>query len=76
MVCQFVPNCKSSAIPEPVHLHFIVIASNFVSGASRVAQMVKNWPAVWETQVQCLGQEDPLEKKMATHSGILAWRIP
>ena len=37
---------------------------------------VKNAPAVQETQVQSLGQEDPLEKGMATHSRILAWRIP
>ena len=41
-----------------------------------VAQMVKNPPAVQETWVQSLGWEDPLEKKMATHSGILAWKIP
>ena len=41
-----------------------------------VAQMVKNLPAVQETQVQPLGWEDPLEKGMATHSSILAWRIP
>ena len=40
------------------------------------AQTVKNLPAVWETQVQSLGREDPLEKCMATHSSILAWRIP
>ena len=38
--------------------------------------MVKNLPAMRETQVQSLGQEDPLEKGMATHSSILAWRIP
>ena len=38
--------------------------------------MVKNLPAVWKTQVQSLGWEDPLEKGMATHSRILAWRIP
>ena len=38
--------------------------------------MVKNLPAIQETQVQSLGQEDPLEKGMATHSNILAWRIP
>ena len=38
--------------------------------------MVKNLPAMQETQVQPLGQEDPLEKEMATHSSILAWRIP
>ena len=43
---------------------------------SLVAQVVKNLPAVWETQVQPLSQEDPLEKGMATHSRILAWRIP
>ena len=43
--------------------------------ASLVAQMVKNLPAVQETQVQSLGWEDPLEKEMATHSKILAWKI-
>ena len=37
--------------------------------------MVKNLPALWETRVQSLGQEDPLEKEMATHSSILAWTI-
>ena len=41
-----------------------------------MAQMVKNMPAVQETLVQSLGQEDPLEKEMATHSSIFAWRIP
>ena len=40
------------------------------------AQIVKNPPAMQETQVQSLGQEDALEKEMATHSIILAWRIP
>ena len=45
-------------------------------GASLVAQMVKSPPAVWETWVQSLGWEAPLEKGMATHSSILAWRIP
>ena len=43
--------------------------------ASLVAQLVKNLPAVQETQVQSLGWEDPLEKEMATHSSILAWKI-
>ena len=38
--------------------------------------MVKNLPVIQETKVQSLGQEDPLEKGMATHSSILAWRIP
>ena len=44
--------------------------------ASLGAQMVKNLPAKQETWVQSLGWEDPLEKGMATHSSILAWRIP
>ena len=44
--------------------------------ASLVAHMVKNLPAMQETWVQSLGQEDPLEKGMATYSNILAWRIP
>ena len=44
--------------------------------ASLIAQMVNNLPAVQETWVQSLGQEDPLEKEMATHSSILPWRIP
>ena len=38
--------------------------------------MVKRLPTTWETWVQSLGQEDPLEKEMATHSSILAWKIP
>ena len=38
--------------------------------------MVRSLPAVWETWVQSLGWEDPLEKEMATHSSVLAWRIP
>ena len=41
-----------------------------------MAHLVKNLPAMQETQVQSLGQEDPMEKGMATHSSILAWRIP
>ena len=41
-----------------------------------MAQLVKNAPAMQDTQVQLLGREDPLEKGKATHSGILAWRIP
>ena len=41
-----------------------------------VAQTVKNLPAMGETRVQSLGQEDPLEKGMATHSSVLSWEIP
>ena len=44
--------------------------------ASLVAQTVKNLPAMEEAQFRSLGQEDPLEKEMATHSSILDWRIP
>ena len=43
---------------------------------SFVVQSVKNLPAMLEARVRFLGREDPLEKEMATHSGILAWRIP
>ena len=45
-------------------------------GASLVAQRLKHLPAMWETRVQSLGWEEPLEKEMVTHSSILAWRIP
>ena len=44
--------------------------------ASLMAQMVKNLPAMGETRVRSLGWENPMEKGMATHSGILAWRTP
>ena len=44
--------------------------------ASEVARLINNLPAMWETWVQSLGWDDPLEKEMATHSSILAWRIP
>ena len=44
--------------------------------ASLVAQLVENLPAIQQTWVQFLGQEDPLEKEMATHFSILTWRIP
>ena len=57
--------------PEPKNLlpiHFTWV--------SLVAQTVKNLPAMWEKRVQSLGWEDPLEEAMATHSSILAWRIP
>ena len=53
-------------------VNFIWIYHN----TSLVAQMVKRLPTMRETWVQSLGQEDPLEKEMATHSSILAWKIP
>ena len=50
--------------------------SCYMDRASLAAQMVKRLPAMWETWVQFLGQEDPLEKEMAIHSSTLAWKIP
>ena len=49
--------------------------SSFFEWASIVAQLVKNPPAMQEARVQSLSQEDPLEKEVATHSSILAWKI-
>ena len=57
------------------HFFIMSIEKGTYLWASLVAQMVKNLPAIQETQVQSLGWEDPLEKAMATHSSILAWRI-
>ena len=54
--------------------HLGILGAVFWS--SLVAQIVKSLPAMWETQVQSLGREDPLEKEMATHSSMLAWRRP
>ena len=51
-----------------------IISHKFL--ASLVAQRLKRLPAMWETWVRSLGGEDPLEKEMATHSSILAWKIP
>ena len=52
------------------------IATLMILRVSLVAQMVKNLPAVQETWVRSLGWEEPLEKGMAIHSSILAWKIP
>ena len=49
---------------------------HYLLGAPLVAQLVKNPPAMWETQVRSLGWEDPLKKGKATHSNVLAWKIP
>ena len=56
---------------ERLHIHI-----SDITGASLVAQIVKNLPVMQKTQDGSLGQEDTLEKGMATHSRILAWRIP
>ena len=55
---------------------YIIFYILFHYEASLMAQLVKSLLATWKTQVQSLGGEDPLEKKMATHSSILPWRIP
>ena len=55
---------RRDRLPTPVFLGFLV------------AQLLKNPPAMWETGVQSLGWEDPLEKGMSARSSILAWRIP
>ena len=55
---------------------FIYLAVLGLSWATLVAQMVKPLPAMQETCVRFLGQEDPLEEEMATHSSTLAWKIP
>ena len=60
-------DCNSVTLAHPGTLFY---------WTSLVAQLVKNLPAVWETWVPSLGWEDPLEKGKATHSSILAWRIP
>ena len=57
-----------------VHAHWQISLPD--DWASLVAQLIKNPPAMQETQVQSLGGEDPLEKEIATHSSILAWKIP
>ena len=62
---------KESDTTERLHIHITDI-----TGASLVAQLVKNLPVMQETWVQSLGWEDPLGEGMATHSSILAWRIP
>ena len=60
-----------------VRVEGVKIKLNYrTSGASQVAQMVKNLPEMWDTWIRSLVQEDALKKKMATHSSILAWRIP
>ena len=54
---------------------FVCLSSFFLLWTSLVAEIVKHLPTMWETWVQSLGQEALLEKEMATHSSILAWKI-
>ena len=66
--------CLSSK-PTAPHYHAEKYHSN-PKETSLVAQTVKHLPTTWETRVRFLGGEDPLEKEVATHSSILAWKIP
>ena len=59
-----------------VSIHLRLVLYHLVFGASLVAHMVKNSPVMWEVWVQSLGWEVSLEKRMPSHSSILAWRIP
>ena len=61
----------SQSIGMPMICH-----SSFALSTSLVAQTVKHLPTMQETQVKSVGQEDPLEKEMATHSSTLGWKIP
>ena len=63
---------------EPVKVPFLGkrVSADITKGASLVVQQVKNLPVMQETRVRSLGGEDPPEEGMATHSSILAWRIP
>ena len=85
--CQIAAIVRSIASDKKEHLILIQVqpskkmrllnlnVPNNITGASLVAQMVKHLTTVWETWVRSLGQEDPLEKEMATHSSIHAWKI-
>ena len=74
------PSCQTLSINELFEIFSAKISlfkwEYFGDGPSLVAQRVKHLPEVWEIWVRSLGQEDLLEKEMATHSSILAWRIP
>ena len=74
---KLLPKCHSFAkwIFKILFSHFL-LGMSVVIWASLVAQMVKNLPAMQETWIRSLGWEDPLKKGKATHSRILAWRIP
>ena len=64
--------CQYGQNLETLGLNHLLSAKHHAS----MAQMVKRLSTMWETRVRSLGQEDPLEKEMATHSSILDWRIP
>ena len=88
MCMCFLNQCCSCVVPEiksqdstkqyvgQAHLRDVLDLVQDECGASLVAQRLKCLPPMWETWVQSLGREDPLEKEMVTHPSILAWRIP
>ena len=77
LVCQLHARSSSSLAMDPVFFLSIYIANYYLTReASLIAQLVKNLPAMQETWVRFLGWEGPLKKGQATHSSILAWRIP
>ena len=67
---------KLEDLPSLPAVKNVSYISEIFAECSLIAQFIKNLPATQETQVQFLGREDPLEKEMATHSSMLAWRIP
>ena len=69
-------NSHLTCFQEPNYIYIYIYKIYVYIWASLVAQLVKTLPAMQETQVRSLGWEDPLEKEMASHSNILAWRIP
>ena len=73
-VCMYVCVCVCVYIYTRIYCICVHTLDTYLD--SLVAQMVENQPAMQETWVRSLGQENPLEKEMATHSSILAWRIP
>ena len=87
-MCEIPSNSVASPVVEqklsewhlvrlyPTALDLTQLLSRSLEKRWLVAQTVKNLPTVWETWVQSLSWEDPLEERMVTHSSILAWRIP
>ena len=76
IVRGFLQTSDVKAYRNVIFNHKYICLSSLIIWGFPVAQMVKNLPVIQETQVQFLGQEDPLEKGMATHSSTLAWRLP
>ena len=79
---ELVKNADSSVLPQPYCIRILrggaqeSVLNKPSTRASLVAQRLKGLPAMWETWVRSLSWEDPLKKEKATHSSILAWRIP